>query len=539
MNQDNNFNLQDNNGIPNNQPLQNNETSKQTNNTNIYHKPLNNKPPKKSKLGLIIGGGAAAVAAIAAGVMLNFGKNNNTGNNNEEGNNNEQLEEAPSDYISIKTVEDYEKLLNGTYDLSKNYILMNDLDLKDYCTNNVCKPIGLEKGFSGIFNGNNYTISNYSFNVNDDDMKNIGFFSNINMGVVKNLKLDNAEIIITNTVNIGTPIGLLSGIARNALIENCSVNGKITTNETISDQINSVGLLVGGVGLVDGLNNKIKDKTITNAGNIDYHIIASIKNTTATGTIELSSSDTCTNIGGLIGSSGAGYHNLYGYSIFNSIENSSANVNINLSSNGSYVGGLIGNSDSDYIYQSYSEGNITARNLNTVAGFIGTSDSSMIEQCYSTTNVTAGLLAAGFISQFNIGIGAEQMYVSNSYSTGTVTIDTDSKYAIPDQEWDTCNCASFIYELGDSIKNSYSTSNIIYANSSVTHGKTFIKEENRHRTTSVYYNGDIINSANEDYEYVKLNSSTILNQSSYKGFNFEKIWKIDEGSSTPYFKWQK
>ena len=61
--------------------------------------------------------------------------------------------EVPDGYIGIYTAED---LQNVSKNMRANYILMNDIDLSDVTF------YPFEEYFSGIFNGNNYTISNYS-----------------------------------------------------------------------------------------------------------------------------------------------------------------------------------------------------------------------------------------------------------------------------------------------------------------------------------------------------------------------------------------
>ncbi len=101
MNQDNNFNqnefnTQGNNGMHNNQPLNNQNINNtymqqsQTNNTNTYQQPFDNKPPRKSKLGLIIG--IVAIGIITIGLLLIFLKPKDNENDIINPNNN-QVEE--------------------------------------------------------------------------------------------------------------------------------------------------------------------------------------------------------------------------------------------------------------------------------------------------------------------------------------------------------------------------------------------------------------------------------------------------------------
>lgn len=566
----NNFNTQGNNGIPNNQPLNNQNFNQgmsvnqqpinpQPQQPSNYEQPINqmnmqqptpqpmntfesgntnnqnfnSKPPKKMNLGLIIGivGIVAATIGIGIYVLLkpNLNKNNNT--------NNGQLNKVPSDYIAIENITDYEKLLNGTFDLSKNYILMNDLDLGDYCKNNACEPIGIntKDGFTGIFDGNNHTISNYYYNINDEKISNyysdetlygIGLFSKVSMGTIKNLILKNTTIELSNSASYGTPIGLLSGIANNALISNCDVNGTIKTNNNIDDSIYSVGLLVGELNLIKELNNKINDRTVK-TGYSDYHIISTIKDTSVSGSINLISNNNISDIGGMIGNTKREYNDKYGYAIFNSIENCKSNVDINISSTGflvSSIGGLVGSSSSDYVYQSYSTGNIDAKEASYVAGFIGTSSTSKVEQCYSTGNVVGGSSSAGFIGSYNSAIGVEKMGVTNSYSMGNVTCT---------KSYDFSPCTLFIDKIGDSINNNYAVGNIINNNTEL---KRFNEYNSNLVETTNYCNSDVINE--EKSECTKLTSAQMFEKKSYTGFDFENIWSIEEGKDTPKLKWQ-
>lgn len=575
----NNFNMQGNNGMSDNQPLHNNQNFNNTFNqgmqqsanvnqqtfnqqaqpTSNYQQPINqpnmqqptsqsmntfdsgnansqnfnSKLPKKINLRLIIG--VVAVATIAIGTAIYFmlsPNSNKNGSNNEE-----QLNKAPSDYISIKTVEDYEKLLNGTYDLSKNYILMNDIDLGDYCKNNICQPIGIntKEGFTGIFNGNNHIISNYYYNINDEKISNyysdetlygVGFFSKISTGTIRNLKMKNSTIELSNYGSYGTPVGLLSGIGNNVLIENCDINGTIKSNNSTDDSIYSVGLLIGELNLIEGLNSEIKDKIIK-TGYSDYHIISTVKDTSVSGSINLISNNNILDIGGMIGNTKREYHDKYGYAIFNSIENCQSNVDLNVLSTGflvSSIGGLIGGSSSDYIYQSYSSGNITAKDANYVAGFIGTSSTSKVEQCYSTGNVVGGSSSAAFIGYYNSGTGVEKMGVTNSYSTGNITCT---------KSYDFSPCTLFIENVGDNISNNYAVGNI-------TNNSTELKRFNKYNSnlveTTNYCNSDMINE--EKSECTKLTSAQMFEKKSYIGFDFENIWSIEEGKNTPQLKWQ-
>lgn len=108
-------------------------------------------------------------------------------------------------------------------DLSKDFVLDCDLDLKGLNF----KPIGSkEKPFSGSFNGNGHTISNYYLECTHQ--KNIGFFG-YNTGSIYSLELENSNIIgvIDSPKNIGTICGTNEGVIEDVRI---SGNTYVTIN---------------------------------------------------------------------------------------------------------------------------------------------------------------------------------------------------------------------------------------------------------------------------------------------------------------------
>ena len=72
--------------------------------------------------------------------------------------------------------------------------------------------------YRAIFNGNGYSIKNYTGNN--------GLFAYTNGATIKNLKIDNANLT-NNNINQNSFSGILIGNAQNTLVENCSVNGEI------------------------------------------------------------------------------------------------------------------------------------------------------------------------------------------------------------------------------------------------------------------------------------------------------------------------
>ena len=79
---------------------------------------------------------------------------------------------------------------------------------KDIVLNHQWTPIGLNAAFEGIFDGNGRTISNV--HINDSCHRHIGFFARTKNAVIKNLGIENAEVVAQSTeneINAGILIG--------------------------------------------------------------------------------------------------------------------------------------------------------------------------------------------------------------------------------------------------------------------------------------------------------------------------------------------
>lgn len=136
-----------------------------------------------------------------------------------------------------KGIYDWVDLNNIRNDLSKNYILMNDLDSStsgydDYANSTAnggkgWKPI---ENFSSAFYGNDYTISELYINRPLEDK--IGLFASIH-GVVTNLGLK--KINITGNNYVGGLTGYLYGY--DDLIENCYSTGNISGGSNLGGLI--------------------------------------------------------------------------------------------------------------------------------------------------------------------------------------------------------------------------------------------------------------------------------------------------------------
>lgn len=137
--------------------------------------------------------------------------------------------------IEISSFDELNKIgRDVAYPLSARYELTADIDATD-C---LFTPIGdsLEP-FTGVFNGNGYTIRNLK--INESRRSYTGMFGVISYGTVENLKLQNAEV--SGTVAVGA----LVGNAKDAIIRNVlSLDGNVVGTD-------SIGGLAGVLGWID------------------------------------------------------------------------------------------------------------------------------------------------------------------------------------------------------------------------------------------------------------------------------------------------
>ncbi|MCF0194688.1 MAG: hypothetical protein HUK00_05890 [Bacteroidaceae bacterium] len=154
--------------------------------------------------------------------------------------------------------------------IGKTILLQNDID----CGGNIIQPIGDNTvavypghSFGGTFDGQGHTIKNFKVKTSEPSYAAAGLFGTIT-GVVKNVKVDNAEI--SSTHYAGGIVGYISA-ETGATIEGCTVtNSTITsTPEDLGTEWDNGDKVGGIVGYVAGgdkvLNNTVGGKTTIKA----------------------------------------------------------------------------------------------------------------------------------------------------------------------------------------------------------------------------------------------------------------------------------
>lgn len=177
-------------------------------------------------------------------------------------------------FEEIWTIQDLMDINSDSKNMEKNYILMKDLDLGGM----EWIPISciqdswgyyFEGRFSGIFDGNSHTISNFTI-INVEPRRSInsivdyGFFGRIYGGTVENLTLKNikfSEIGKGFTGKYGGICGYFTGGIKGGAIRNCSVYDITFENMVGTDCVG--GIAGRSEGTISGCE---VDSTIENVG---------------------------------------------------------------------------------------------------------------------------------------------------------------------------------------------------------------------------------------------------------------------------------
>jgi len=271
-------------------------------------------------------------------------------------------------------------------DYNKPFILTADINLAPYNfttaviapdTNNSASGFqGVQ--FSGIFDGNGYTISNLTINTGGAGNDFLGLFGFVTSGEIKNLRLEDVNITgDDNSICLG---GLVGNINDNSgIISNCYSSGAVTGG----DNSEYVGGLVG------------------------FNNYGTISNCYSTGNVSGGSGST--HLGGLVG-----------WNNDSIISDCYSTGDVSGGDNSGYLGGLVGQNNSGGISSCYSTGTVTGGNLSAaLGGLVGWNiNASSISNCYSTGNVTGTSGVGGLV-------GSSNSSISNCYSTGAVTGTSD------------------------------------------------------------------------------------------------------------------
>ena len=218
---------------------------------------------------------------------------------------------------------------------------------------------GSTSSFSGIFNGNGHTISNLWINRPNPDLFSIGLFGYCDNADIRDLKLENADIIGR------TRIGGIIGYCRNTNITSCVFKGKITGFGNIG-------------GICGGFYNDYSNMTIS-----DCHSHCQISS-------NLRNDLPCEEVGGICGIISYNYNTYTEGNSTITISGCYSHININ---NGGRIGGICGrvyieDNCSLAIYDCHSYNHIKGFEIGGICGDIeGDCEYITISGCYSHNHI--------------------------------------------------------------------------------------------------------------------------------------------------------
>jgi hypothetical protein len=375
--------------------------------------------------------------------------------------------ESNEPYI-INSFDDFNMVTLCFGDWKSHFKLSADIDL----SGDIIFKIGNSLfPFSGIFDGNGYSITNFSYTMRQFE-ENVGLFGIVD-GIdayIKNLTLTNPYIYgaDTTTRNIAACVGNL----KNGTINNCKItNGYVNTNS-----FGSIGGLVGQSGTKSIIKNCFIDcdvKGYWGVGGLIGTNSGSVYDSHWTGIA--SSSSSYDEVGGFVNSNygiitrcsaiGQLSRGSGGFVCTNNgiIKSSYADVTIFNGNNG--VGGFVGSNynSNGKIYNCYAKGSIQGKEY--VGGLGGYITQGNIENCYCLVNVTGTGSVGSVIGYKSTGAIVTSCYWDNTIDnhnngigTGLPTSQLKIKSTFTNDGWE------FVEQTKDSVMNPWRmcTDNIDY-----------------------------------------------------------------------------
>ena len=368
------------------------------------------------------------------------------------------LTKAPDGYTEIHTAAELNAVREN---LSKNYILMADIDLSDW-GNWVSIGSDIFNAFKGVFDGNGYVIQNMSINIESTtDAIYAGLFGLFN-GTVKNLGLPNGSVNAVSSAVGSYPAAYAGGIIGETgyaavAIANCYSGATVSATAAAENVTVYAGGIAGRADIpISACLNKGEVlvsslKSDTYAGGISGYLFSNSAITAChnTGAITALSSDGSPLAGGIVGNASsapithcdnagrvsaaaaAGNPAFAGgiaarsssSSVISNCRNSGA-VTADAAAYYAYAGGIVGDSFSSSISSCHNSGAVSATCETAAAGGIVGVSYSPISACYNTGAITASSAStSSFANAHSGGIaGNATLYspISNCYNAGTV-----------------------------------------------------------------------------------------------------------------------
>ncbi|MFR9620336.1 MAG: GLUG motif-containing protein [Rikenellaceae bacterium] len=309
---------------------------------------------------------------------------------------------------------------DGTTYSGKYFELMNDIDLEG-SSDNPWSPIGTGEynttAFAGVFDGGGYSVTGLYIEASTTYQ---GLFGSVVEGTIKNLSVG-GSVTVTSVGTCGVVIGYCkyATIISCTALEGSSVVGSSNNVAGISGYAYSTTFTdchnhasVSGTRYIGGIVGYCNDSTV-----------ASFTNCSNTGAIYSSSNNFVGGIAGKIFGSSSVVHTMT--NCFNSGS---------VSSNGQYVGGLVGANQGGVIYNSYNLGEVSSTSDN-VGGLVGIHESytlddvttyAAVENCYTTAKVSGGSNVGLAVGKCD-GATITNCYYDNSQSGEAIGLNNDNQ----------------------------------------------------------------------------------------------------------------
>jgi len=273
----------------------------------------------------------------------------------------------PNDPYQIAIAEDLMLLGESPEDYDKHFKLLADIDLSGY-TGEEFNIIGeryyesgwVERPFTGVFDGNGHTVSNFSYTSTDRDYAGLfGFVDDPNAQII-NLGLVNPDI----EAGTGKRVGSLVGWLKTGRIVGCYVeDGSVSGDYSVGGLVGLAGGLEGQTGVT--IINSYSTGNIS--GNEYLGGLIGGNNGTVDGCYSTCNVTGESYVGGLVGQNGA----ITGYWVFIMISGTISNCYSTGSTSGNgCVGGLVGFNYVGTITNCYATGEVLGKGEG--GGLVGT-----------------------------------------------------------------------------------------------------------------------------------------------------------------------
>ncbi|MFS2134599.1 YDG domain-containing protein [Duganella sp. Dugasp56] len=351
------------------------------------------------------------------------------------------------------------------------------------------KPIGgLDYAYTGTFDGNSLAIN--GLHINRSGSNNVGLFSYLGTGTIKDLWLNSG--VVTGQNNVGGVYGSSSPGAGGGHVLNVHAGVDVTG--------------VFNVGGVAGTN------------------YAAISDSSSSGTATGIAGADASNIGGLVG------RNL------GSIGYSSSSSNVNSTGFG-YAGGLVGSNQSSgdsigTIGHAFATGSVTATG-EIIGGLVGDNNGGTVSVAYSTGDVNGGRNVGGFAGRNTNNGSITNVYTSSNVSGNAL----DSSYSHS-------NMGGLLGDLNSgTVSNSFSNGSVTGTAFSGAHVYGMVGSHESGNLVHGYFDATKAGTAS-DIAGTALTTAQSMTAASFAGFDISglgrdqssSVWRIYEGLDTPLLR---